>query len=335
MAGNKVSAGIWFMGENRDRFARYKERPVSMEERFRIAGKTKGLEGIELHYPNEISDDTIEDTKRWAKENGLQIVSIVPNLFNEPQWQNGAITATNKKIRKAALDRMKRTAQINKELGCKFMIVWPGQEGNDGYILTSNYIDDWKRMRDGFVEVLESVPGVNIAFEHKPNDPKIYITAGNTGKALLMCHEVNEQIGAKRMGMNIEIGHVQIARENLAESFCLALKDGLLFHIHVNDNNREKEGDTDLMPGTANFMETLELFFWLKELNYKGWYGLDLNPQRIDAKAAMEQSIQNLRYFEALAAALPRKTILKYIQEPNAVETTRAVFETLKKGVRM
>jgi hypothetical protein len=48
----------------------------------------------------------------------------------------------------------------------------------------------------------------------------------------------------------------------------------------------------------------------------------------------MEQSIVNLRYFEALAAALPRKTILKYIEQPNAVETTKAVFETLRKGVR-
>ena len=134
------------------------------------------------------------------------------------------------------------------------------------------------------------------------------------------------------MGMNIEIGHVQIARENLAESFCLTLKDGLLFHMHVNDNNREKEGDTDLMPGAANFIGVLELFFWLKELNYRGWYGLDLNPQRLDARAAMAQSIVNLRYFERLAAALPRKTILKYIQEPDAVETTKAVSRRWRRG---
>jgi len=331
MPGNRISAGIWFMGENRDRFAVYKPEPVSMQKRFEIAGKTKGLEGIELHYPNEINDDTIEDTRRWARDNGLEIVSIVPNLFNEPQWQNGAITAQDPKVRKAALKRMIRTMEINKELGCKFMISWPGQEGNDGYILTSNYIDDWKRMRDAYIQALEAVPGVKIALEHKPNDPKVYITAGNTGKALLMCHEVNQQVPGKRMGLNIEIGHVQIARENLAEAFCLALKDGLLFHMHVNDNNREKEGDTDLIPGTANFMETLELFFWLKELNYKGWYGLDLNPQRIDARRAMEESIEQIRYFEALAAALPRKQVFKYIKNPDATKTVRLVRQALKK----
>ncbi len=333
MPGNKFSVGIWYLGEASDRFSVYKEKPVSIEERFQMAGQIGEVGGMELHYPNEISDDTVEEVRRYAGDAGLEIVSVVPNLFAESMWKNGAVTAADPKVREAAIKRMVRTMEINRELGCKFLISWPGEEGNDGYILTSNYVDQWNRMKEAYMRALEAVPEVDIALEHKPNDPKVYITAGNTGKALLMCHEVNEAIGAKRMGMNIEVGHVQIARENLAEAYCLTMKDNLLLHVHLNDNNREKEGDTDLMVGSANFMETLELFFWLKEFNYGGWYGLDLFPTRIDAKKAIEQSIANVRYIEALVDAIPRKDIVRYMNEPDATETVRIVRETMKRGV--
>jgi xylose isomerase len=333
MPGNKFSVGIWFLGESRDRFSVYKEEPVTIEARFKLAGEMDEVGAMELHYPNEISDDTIEDVKKYAKNAGLEIASVVPNLFAESKWQYGAVTSPDPKVREAAVNRMIRTMEINRELGCEFMILWPGEEGNDGYILTSNYVDQWNWFKEACVKVLEAVADVNIALEHKPNDPKVYITAGNTGKALLMCREVNEALGSKRMGMNIEVGHVQIARENLAEAYSLTMKDDLLFHVHLNDNNREKEGDTDLMVGSANFMETLELFFWLKELAYEGWYGLDLFPTRISAKKAVEQSIANVRYIEALVDALPREEIMHYMKEPDAAETMRIVRETMRKGV--
>jgi len=333
MPGNDFSLGIWYLGESSDRFSVYKETPVSIEERFKLAGKIDEVGAMELHYPNEISDDTIKDVKKYAKNAGLKIASIVPNLFAESKWKFGAVTSPDPKVRDMALKRVIRTMEINRDLGCEFMILWPGEEGNDGYILTSNYVDQWNWFREACVAALEAVPEVSIALEHKPNDPKVYITAGNTGKALLMCHEVNDLLGAKRMGMNIEVGHVQIARENLAEAYSLTMKDDLLFHVHLNDNNREKEGDTDLMVGSANFMETLELFFWLKEFGYKGWYGLDLFPTRISARKAVEQSIANVRYIEALVDALPRDEIIHYMTEPDAAETMRIVRETMRRGV--
>jgi len=333
MPGNKFSVGIWYLGESSDRFSTYKEEPVSIEERFKLAGEIDEVGAMELHYPNEISDDTIKDVKRYAREAGLEIASIVPNLFAESQWKFGAVTSPDPEVRDRAVQRVIRTMEINRDLGCKFMILWPGEEGNDGYILTCNYVEQWNWFKEACVGALEAVPEVKIALEHKPNDPKVYITAGNTGKALLMCREVNESLGTQRMGMNIEVGHVQIARENLAEAYCLTMKDDLLFHVHLNDNNREKEGDTDLMVGSANFMETVELFFWLKEFGYDGWYGLDLFPTRISAKKAVEQSIANVRYIEALVDALPRDEIMHYMAKPDAAETVRIVRETMKKGV--
>jgi xylose isomerase len=47
--------------------------------------------------------------------------------------------------------------------------------------------------------------------------------------------------------------------------------------------------------GTVHWPQYIELFYWLKKLNYNGWYSLDLYPYRDDATEACNASIEFIK----------------------------------------
>jgi len=55
---------------------------------------------------------------------------------------------------------------------------------------------------------------------------------------------------------------------------------GKLFLVHVNDNYRN--WDWDMIPGSVNTWDLVELMFFLGELGYNGWMTSDVAPFRLD-----------------------------------------------------
>ena len=56
---------------------------------------------------------------------------------------------------------------------------------------------------------------------------------------------------------------------------------GRLGTVHLNDNYRDS--DPDLIFGTIAFWDNLELYYYLKKMNYQGWHEIDItSPRRPD-----------------------------------------------------
>ncbi len=104
------------------------------------------------------------------------------------------------------------------------------------------------------------------------------------------------------LGVILDIGHSLMALENPAESAVLLHRHGRLFNVHWNDNYRD--WDQDMIPGTVNLWETIELFYWLQRLNFDGWYGIDIYPYREDGFGAVSQTIKNMKRFDRIARKL-------------------------------
>jgi len=63
------------------------------------------------------------------------------------------------------------------------------------------------------------------------------------------------------------------------------------------------------------------MVFWLQEVGYDGWLGLDLFPAREDPVEALEQSIDNIKLMVALLNRVDRKELKARLEEGNIAKT--------------
>jgi xylose isomerase len=322
-----ISVGVWFIeGKGGDRFtASYKD-PLSILDRICMAGTMRGVQGIEIHYPYEVDEKNFDQVRKCAKDQGLQILSVIPGLFNEQRFKDGALISYDKKLRREAIDRIVTSMRMNEVLqsageGGKFAIYWPAADGVT-YSFQAYHPERRKMMLDGLVEALQSAPG-NIVIEHKPSDPAVKTYNGTTAENILLCRDILKAIGEdqkERIGINPEMAHLLMADADLGEEVSRILQEGLLRHTHWN-TIRRKGADTDMMVGTDNWDESMEVFFWLVEYRYDRWLGLDLLPKSEDSVRAIDVSIQAMERMYAEVMSI--KDALKENMCNPAVDATR------------
>ncbi|MGC9319832.1 MAG: TIM barrel protein, partial [Armatimonadota bacterium] len=162
----KFTAGVWFFAPAGGRFHEQYGPDRRMEERLEMAVDLMdhGLVGVEAHYPNEVNEDNIDLFKSVREDTGLRLITLVPNLFYEAQFEFGSLSSPIEKARRAAIDRTITTLELNLELETDFAIVWPGIDGWDN-TFGQNHIAARDRFADGLAEAMDAVPGVRICIE--------------------------------------------------------------------------------------------------------------------------------------------------------------------------
>ena len=302
----RFTAGIWFMSPMDSRFhAKYKP-DLSLEERFEIAAglASYGLYGLEAHYPNEINEDNLHLWQKMEADTGLKLVTVIPLLFYDAEFEFGSLSSPIPSARKKAIDRLKRALRFNKELDTEFAVVWPGIDGFEN-TFGIDQAEMRHRFRDGVVEAMDAVPGVRIAFEPKPYEPRGHIVYSTTAEGVLLGREVEEMLSAqenrelldqghKLFCMNPEIGHALMALEDLAYAYSWPLQEGRLAHTHWNSQPLGNY-DQDLNVGVISIEQTESLMYALKMHGYEGLFGIDLNPERMPVEDALKISMDAIR----------------------------------------
>ena len=188
----KFSAGVWFFFPGGGRFHdAYIDKPTDKKEWlkrvFDVAYSLKpyGLCALEGHYPNEVNEDNIHLYKKFAHQTGIRLVSVVPLLVFDRQFAWGSLSSPIPAARKAAIERTKTTLQINKDLKTDFSIVWPGIDGYENPF-GIDFVAARDRFADGLAEAMDAVPGVPVAEEPKPYEPRGHILYGTTPEGILL-----------------------------------------------------------------------------------------------------------------------------------------------------
>ena len=287
----KFSTGVWVFGAGVERFAPMGYKPQkSTIEIIREASKVKGLEGLEMHYPTEVNEENVKAVKEALEEAGLKAVGIPPVLSQEATWANGALASLDESTRRRAVERVKRSIDVARELGAQIIIIWPGREGFD-FPFTTNYVRMWDNYVNSLAEVADYGRDLKIAIEYKIEDPSSYLLHGSAGRVLATILELRSR-GINNVGINVEFAHAKLAREYVPETIALIARYKALYHLHYNDIFTNV--DLDLFPASVNFLEHAELLYWLHELDYDGWLGLDLFPRYMDATSMVQESINNV-----------------------------------------
>jgi xylose isomerase len=302
----KFSAGIWFFTPPDSRFhGQYKD-ALSIERRLDIAAPLKddGLVALEAHYPNEINEDNVELWKSFCRDTGIRLITVIPLLFYDDCFEWGSLSNPISAQRQIAIDRAKATLQMNKELDTDFAVVWPGIDGYE-----NNFGVDFAAMRDrfaeGLAEAMDAVPGVRIAFEPKPYEPRGRILFGTTVEGIMLGEQVESMLtaeesrkllagGHKLCCMNPEVGHVLMGYEDLPYAISWPLSKARLAHTHWNSQPLGNY-DQDLNVGVISPELTEAMLYTMKMHGYEGHFGIDINPERMPVDTALRISMDAIR----------------------------------------
>ena len=323
----RFSAGVWFFSPGGGRFHERYGKELDIEARLEIASRLAdyGLAAVEAHYPNEINEKNLHLYQALQKDTGIRVVTVVPNLFFDAQWEFGSLSNPNEKVRRAAIQRLKETLELNRELDTDFAVVWPGIDGYENPF-GIDLVGMRDRFADGLAEALDAVPGVRVAFEPKPYEPRGRILYGTTAEALLLAEKVESRLqsatnrdllreGHAMVAMNPEIGHMLMAYEDLAYSFSLILEYGRLAHTHWNSQPLGNY-DQDLNVGVIGNEQIEAALYVLKMYGYEGYFGIDINPERMPVEQALKISMDALRAANDRINSLDHSRIIECTQNP-------------------
>jgi sugar phosphate isomerase/epimerase len=273
------------------------DEPYRFEQMLEDMSEIEGLEGLAVWYPGHPYIAEPQNLKKILAGYGLRVSDIGPDIWSDPKFRYGSISSCDKKIRKEALDIIKKNMDIAVELDAYSILLWPAHDGSD-YVFQADYSSAWDYMVDSLNELGAYNPSVKIAIEPKQKDPRAKEYIEDCGKLMffIKCLDVDN------VGAALDLGHALFAQERPAESLCLYAKYGKLFQVHLNDNYRD--ADPDLVFGSISFWDTLEMFYYLGKYGFEGWLNIDTVTPRNDRKKMLKLAVKFIKDYENMANLL-------------------------------
>ncbi len=304
----RFSFGPWNIHEGADLFGPPVRRAIATAEKLGQY-KALGFDGVQFHDDDavaEIESKTPAQIEAEAKrmkqrldDHGLVAEIVAPRLWEDARGIDGGFTANDPAIRRWAIDRTKRCADIARTLGTDLLVLWLAREGT--YIRESkNPIEAHRHLIEAINAVLEHDPAIRIAIEPKPNEPMDHAYIPTIGHALALAHQTADP---KRVGGLIESAHAILAGLDPSDEMAFALQAGKLWSVHLNDQNGLKF-DQDKAFGSVDLRRAFNQVRVLELGGYAGtgaFVGLDVKAMRTQkAEAATLHLANSRRIFLAL-----------------------------------
>ena len=238
-------------------------RPTVADLLARVA-TVKGLDAADLNYPDHFADHTPADLARVMADHGLALNGLAMRYYTDPGFRLGAFSNPDREVRRAAVDITRRGLDALAEMGGQVMTLWMGQDGVD-YSFQGDYGRMWQDTLDCLAQVCDHNPGLDLALEYKPNEPRAFSLMPDIATNLLALRD----LGRVNTGITLDFCHVLFAGEMPAQSAQLAGRYSRILGVHLNDGYGKR--DDGLMVGSVHPVQTLELFV---ELDHQGFDGV-------------------------------------------------------------
>jgi len=271
----------------------------------RRAASVPGMDAADLNFPDHFEGATPAQLSDVMAENGMALNGLAMRYYSDPAFRLGAFTNPDPSRRQAAIDLTKRGLDALAEMGGKTMTLWLGQDGMD-YSFQCDYNRLWDDTVHALIEVADHDPGLNIAIEYKPNEPRAHALLPDIGTTLLAIRMANRA----NIGVTLDFCHVLFADELPAHTAALIDRHATLMGVHLNDGYGKR--DDGLMVGSVHPVQTIELFVQLARMDYDGVIYFDTFPDHggLDPCAEAAANIMMADRLRAIAARLHRDTKL-------------------------
>lgn len=288
-------AGLWNFATYVDRYAvdGYGD-PRSTIEQIELAAEVGDISYVDLNYPFT-GGLTTADVKAALERTGLKAIGVTPDIYLR-EHQMGAFTNPDPAKRESARTIMQGAADAVRELGARYVKIWPGQDGFD-YPFQVDYKELSRLAVEGMRDLARANPDLKFVIEYKPREPRTHMFWSSAAKTVLGI----QAMGVDNVGVLLDFGHALFGGESPAEAAQLLIDHGLLWGMDVNDNYRG--WDDDMVVGTVHMTEVLEFFHTLRVNGWEGVWQLDQFPFREDV---VDNARTSIRFLKALHRALDR-----------------------------
>ena len=310
---------LGMMGRTADRFHEYQP-GRDLAERLEAVGRVAGVDGIEIVYPNDFED--VDASVALVRDSGLPVSAVNLNVKSQKKWARGSFTAPDPALRAEAVADMRFAMDLAAELGASMITCCPLIDGHN-YNFQVDYLKQWGWLEEGIAEAARHREDIRISLEYKLNESCNTCILGDMGRALYLC----ERLGKPHVGVTMDVGHALIAKETPAEVLSIAAQAKRLFYVHFNDNARE--WDWDMLPGSVNMWDLVEMLFYLDRLDWDGWLSYDVVTRHGDQVEQMAAAIAIVETGIELLDKLGRERLEGFIEEGIPARAFTQLFRAL------
>ena len=244
----EIETPSWGYGNSGTRFKVFKQPgvPRNTFEKIDDAAEVHRLVGacpsVAIHIPWDATDD-YEALAAYAREHGVRIGAVNPNLFQDDEYKLGSVCHPDESVRRRAVEHMLECVEIMRATGSQILSLWLADGTN--YPGQDHFRRRFERMHACFAEVYAALPAdARMLVEYKFFEPGFYHTdLADWGTALLHCQALGPQAQVL-----VDTGH-HPQGTNIAHIVALLLRQGRLGGFHFNDR---KYADDDLIAGAID-----------------------------------------------------------------------------------
>jgi xylose isomerase len=319
----KPSLGLWYFAPGGGRFHERYVPDLTIEQRLELAGKFAkkyGVRGVEAHYPAEVNEENLHLYKQLETAAGVRLAVAPFSHFYDKDFEFGSLSNPNPKIREKAVKIAVGCLKLVKAAGARCAISWPGIDGYT-YPVGTFFPWMWDWFESAMAEALDQVPGVMVAIEPKPYEPAPNNIYRTTAEGILAAQRIEARLknpenrrllaeGRALVTLNPELGHVRMGFEDSAAAYSLCGVEGRLGHIHLN-SQPEGNYDQDLNLGVVDWRQGEGVLWALKLMGYEGFYGIDINPERMPVETAVRLNVEALKIMAERVEALPHERLIE------------------------
>ncbi len=261
-----------------------------------MAAAVPGLTAVELNYPQHLGAGDGRDLVAAIADRGLRLTAL--NMrYDGPRFAMGALSHPDAATRAEAVALTIAAVDFAAAHGANHVIIWPGTDGFD-VPWQADYARHWDWLVEGLRAVASHNPAIRVSVEYKPNDPRRIAFVRTASDALLLARES----GCANAGVTVDYCHALMAGESPSMAASLALRDGRLFGLHLNDGYGD--GDDGLPVGSVNSWRTVELLYTLRKHQYDGLIYFDTFPDRVDPARELAANIHSVERYTAAVERL-------------------------------
>ena len=307
---HKFAFGLWTIGNRgRDPFGDAVRPPIEACEFVHRLGDL-GAWGVSFHDDDLVPpdatpasrDDIVARFRKALDASGLVVSMATTNLCWHPAFKDGAFTASDRDVRRYAIQKAMRAIDLGAELGAHVHVFWGGREGTEA-VAAKPLLDTLARYREaidflcGYVR--DRGYATRFALEPKPGDTFL----PTVGHALALIPTLDQP---EMVGVSPKVAHETTAGLTVHHGVAQAIDAGKLFHISLNAQQVGHD-DRDLRFGSAGIKEAFFLVKLLEESGYDGPRHFEARPYRVeDTEGAWDFAVGCMRTYLALAAKARR-----------------------------
>ena len=315
----KMAIITGFLSKTKDRFHEY-NKPLALEQKFKLMAEIDGYDGVEIVYPYEVSDP--EKTKSLLIKHGLNVAAINVNVKAEPEFRNGGLTSHDKAVRDKAVAFIKEAKNFAAAVGADKVTCCPLGDGYE-FSFQYDYAQTWKYLVETFGEAGSHNPEIPLFVEYKPSETRGHCFIDTAAKALCLLNDIQN----KNMGVTLDFGHSMYGNENPAEAFVMLAESAYKCYVHINDN--DGKWDWDYFCGTKHFLEYVEFIYYLKKYGYNDYLTSDTSPTRWDIKGTFEANSRLTNKIWQKLDRIDGRSLDLLIAEANYLETWKYIEENI------